>query len=333
MAERLDWQQAVGDFLARAQEELAQALAGDLTPYSCQMVQEESGLQDAHAAARLRLTLALQFGEVREEGLIRTLLTEEIAAREQDPFQGIGPTLEILSGLLLAYGRSEDEALFTRAKNANFDCFCGYTPGEPTYPQTIAEDDCEFWIELSTNLEEKALMDQLIDSWLAEQSTWRWDNAKIWRMYESWRHNDQGELMALRQLAELAQTLTPWDKCAAAKELAAKLISLGETAEAWQVLSAAAPLLEAANGQWYQLGLGRSWLENCMDIVLHSASEAHREAAWQWSVPYLWRTLDNMHGNLYQKAAQAARRMGQAALALELEQRWEKLHTAGRNSG
>lgn len=79
MAERLDWQQAVGDFLARAQEELAQALAGDLTPYSCQMVQEESGLQDAHAAARLRLTLALQFGEVREEGLIRTLLTEEIA--------------------------------------------------------------------------------------------------------------------------------------------------------------------------------------------------------------------------------------------------------------
>ena len=142
--------------------------------------------------------------------------------------------------------------LFTRAKKANFDCFCGYTPGEPLYPQTVEEDDREFWIELSVSLGEQTLLNVLIDSWLDEQSVWRWDNAQVWRMYESWRHNDQGELMALRQLNELAQTQGPWDKCAAAKDLAAKLISLGEMAEAWQLLAETAPHLEAANSRWYQ---------------------------------------------------------------------------------
>lgn len=316
------WQLAVNALLERTQAELAQALAGELRPYSCQMVQAERGQTDAHAANRLRLALALQFGEVREEALIRTLLTEEIAAREQDSFQGIGPTLEILSNLLLAYDRLEDEALFIRAKNANFDCFCGYTPGEPTYPQTVTEEDRDFWIELSARLGEPELLNSLIDSWLAEQVQWRWDNAKVWRMYENLRQYDQGELLALRKLAELAQMQAPWDKCSAAQNLADKLISLGETAEAWQILKQTAPLLEKANAQWYCLGLGRFWLENCMDIVLQSQSEENQQAAWQWSVPYLRRTLDNLHGNLYEKAALAAERMGEIALADELRQYW-----------
>lgn len=319
---KTNWQQAVEAFLARAQGELAQALAGDRAPYACQMVQTEHGQSDAHEAARLRLTLALQFGAVREEGLIRFLLTEEIAAREQDSFQGIGPALEMLTNLLLAYGRAEDEALFIRAKNANFDCFCGYTPGEPIYPETIAEDDRDFWIELSSHLGEEQLLSALIDSWLAEQTTWRWDNAKVWRLYESWRHRDEGELAALRKLAELTETQGAWDKCAARKDLAAKLLSLGETAEAWQILRQTAPLLEEANSQWYQLGLGRSWLECCMDVVLQSQSEEDRKAAWQWSVPYIRRALADLHGNLYEKAALAAQHMGEAKLAADLLKRW-----------
>ena len=56
------WQPAVNGLLERTQAELTQALAGELRPYSCQMVQAERGQTDAHAANRLRLALALHGG-------------------------------------------------------------------------------------------------------------------------------------------------------------------------------------------------------------------------------------------------------------------------------
>ncbi len=312
---------AVGQFLEQVQEELAQAKDSDLTPYRYQPVVGERGQTDAHYANRLRLALALQFGENRDEALVRTLLEEEILAREGEAFQGIGAALEILTGLLLTYGRQADEALYLRAKNANFDCFCGFTPGEPVYPRSVEAQDRDFWIELCGTLGEKALLNELVESYLAEQTQWRWDNVQIWRRYEELRDNDQGELLALVKMHELARQQGPWDDCAAAQKLAAKLIDRAQYRQAWQVLEQAVPSLEKARTDWYSLGLGRFWLESCMDILLGTADEAQRRAAWQWSAPYLKCTLDNMHGNLYEKAARAAELMQDASLAKELRQR------------
>lgn len=312
---------AVGQFLEQVQEELTQAKDSDLAPYRYQPVTGEKGQTDAHYANRLRLALALQFGENRDETLVRTLLEEEILAREGEAFQGIGVTLEILTGLLLTYGRQSDEVLYQRAKNANFDCFCGFIPGEPVYPRSVEAQDRDFWIELCATLKEKALLNELVESYLAEQTQWRWDNVQIWRMYEELRGNDQGELLALVKMHELACQQGPWDECAAAQKLAAKLIDTAEYTQAWQVLERTAPSLEEAQPDWYRLGLGRFWLESCMDILLGTADAAQRRTVWQWSAPYLKCALDNMHGKLYEKAAQAAELMQDDSLAKELRQR------------
>ncbi len=311
---------AVEQFLEQAQAELVQAKAGDLTPYRCQLVKGERGQTDAHYANRLRLALALQFGENQEEALVRTLLEEEILAREGEDFQGIGAALEILTGLLMTFGRQADEALYQRAKNANFDCFCGFTPGQPVYPRVVEAQDRDLWIELCDALQEKTLLNELVESYLAEQTQWRWDNVQIWRWYEQLRGNELGELRALVKMHELARQQGPWDYCAAAQKLAAKLIDSAKYEEAWQVLEQAAPSLAKARTEWYSLGLGRFWLETCMDILLRLADEALMQVVWQWSVPYIQQIMDNMHGNLYEKAAQAAELMQDASLAKELRQ-------------
>lgn len=55
------------------------------------------------------------------------MFEEELKDRETNSFQGIGACLEILTFLLMKYnGAHQYDALFERAKNANFDCACGY---------------------------------------------------------------------------------------------------------------------------------------------------------------------------------------------------------------
>lgn len=60
------------------------------------------------------------------EDAVRELFETEITARENESFQGIGANIEILTVLLRKYDNPNDESLFERAKNANFDCYCGY---------------------------------------------------------------------------------------------------------------------------------------------------------------------------------------------------------------
>ncbi len=51
-----------------------------------------------------------------------------------------------------------------------------------------------------------------------------------------------------------------------------------------------------------------------------ASDEALMQVVWQWSVPYIQQIMDNMHGNLYEKAAQAAELVQDASLAKELRQ-------------
>lgn len=92
---------------------------------------EESGTFDKNYANRMRLCYALYYNvcEVPDKrALVRELFIEELKDRETDAFQGIGENLEILTSMLLELGEPPGSELFERAKNANFDCACGYEP-------------------------------------------------------------------------------------------------------------------------------------------------------------------------------------------------------------
>ena len=89
----------------------------------------EWGTDDENYTNRLRLAYYLLYGHIEDEEAVAFLFQEELKDRERNSFQGIGSTLQILTHLIRKYNEDgKYAALLERAKNANFDCACGYDP-------------------------------------------------------------------------------------------------------------------------------------------------------------------------------------------------------------
>ena len=123
-------------------------LSGDMSDYVyCAQHSEELGTFDKNYANRTRLCYALYYNvsEVPDKiALVRGLFIEELKDRETNSLQGIGDNLEILTSMLIELGEPSDSELFGRAKNANFDCACGYEPRviKPTPLDEFSPYDC-----------------------------------------------------------------------------------------------------------------------------------------------------------------------------------------------
>ena len=88
---------------------------------------EERGSFDANELVRYQLLLELQYDwHTSDEELVRFLFEQEILARENDSFQGIGEALWLSAFLLAKVCKPNDISLFWRAKQANFDTHCGF---------------------------------------------------------------------------------------------------------------------------------------------------------------------------------------------------------------
>ena len=75
----------------------------------------------------MRLAYYLLYAQIDDEDTIVYLFQEELKDRKSNSFQGIGNTLNVLTSILKRYnddGRYNE--MLEEAKNANFDCACGY---------------------------------------------------------------------------------------------------------------------------------------------------------------------------------------------------------------
>lgn len=82
---------------------------------------------DKNATARRQVTWALQRDfQVEDRALLAYALAEEVKWRHEDPWQGIGETLEILAGLAALQRDPANVWVLCRAKQANFDTGCGF---------------------------------------------------------------------------------------------------------------------------------------------------------------------------------------------------------------
>lgn len=78
-------------------------------------------------AKRHALAIELQYNDISNDmELIRFLMENEVKSRENDPYQGIGDSLILISYLLSKFKNPENVWLFEKAKCANFDTYCGY---------------------------------------------------------------------------------------------------------------------------------------------------------------------------------------------------------------
>ncbi|WP_431685784.1 hypothetical protein [Hahella sp. NBU794] len=87
----------------------------------------EGDSYDLNEKPRYAAMLALQYDlKNSDETLVRFLFEQEILARENDDYQGIGEALPLGAYLLASFKRPGDIPLFYDAKFANFDTACGF---------------------------------------------------------------------------------------------------------------------------------------------------------------------------------------------------------------
>ena len=161
----------------RLSAEAERCMNGEISRYfyKCKHT-DEYGDTDENYSARERLLYALRFGaakigEPQREQLVRQLFEQEIISREKSSFQGIGANLELLAVLMEQYRKPEDEPLYERAKNANYDCYCGFETDESyaeQYPEDIYKYNIEDSIELAHELDMTDIVCELVDRYKAE---------------------------------------------------------------------------------------------------------------------------------------------------------------------
>lgn len=219
----------------------------------------ERGTFDKNYSNRSRLCWALEYDvcEVPDKsGLVRELFLEELKDRETNSFQGIGENLETLTSLLLQLGEPKDSELFTRAKNANFDCVCGY---EPRIIKTMPFEKlpCRYCIETLSELGEKELALKLTDDLKSTAATYE-DLRDILSLSKWVTHRESDREFAVTGIYGLYQKspedFKAFDAFSAANDYAKLLIEKGDIAAALAVFDKNKETLKRFERGFYLLG-------------------------------------------------------------------------------
>lgn len=324
-----DYKMILKKLFEKYDEELASALNGDIEKYCYEeVVTDEQGTHDANYFNRLRLAYTIFYTKKYEEhsridGLIVKLFNEELLDRESDSFQGIGFSLKVLSQLLNKYDVPDREQLFERAKNANFDCACGFEFEISCVTPPLSDYTIEDTIDLLISLKEKDLALKLLKEYtyaneITDDTKMRYCKSRFHSLGD--RENELKSAKSLMNMAILSGD--NFDVCIYMIDIIEILNTEKEYSEASKIFDMLIPRLHAVEN-WYGIGLGRRSLEQCMIIVLNCDDLA--EDLWEWAEPFIKRIIDNMHGNLYKKASLAAYKMGDFTLSEILSDKYDEL--------
>ena len=140
--------------------------SGDKKDYLYKKVRDkEYGDTDGNYTNRTRICFGLLYNsfEYDTENIIRELFETEVVSRENESFQGIGVNLEILTFLLKKYNNPDDLKLFERAKNANFDCCCGYEVDFCNYSTPADELSAQTCIYNASYIDDNERLFKMVD--------------------------------------------------------------------------------------------------------------------------------------------------------------------------
>lgn len=296
------------------------AKAGDLSQVCYrQYLHPVWGRKDQNGLNRLRLACYLLFCQVDDLPLAERLFEEELQDRRSDSFQGIGPRLAMLTALLARHnGDGRYDLLFRQAKNANFDCACGYDPAleVPGDLSALSLKDC---VGLAVLLEEPEQARQLVQIWKAGVRKWDDDSCRsLLRWNEALGDRSDHERLLKQKLRNAGQNGSQMSRLAAGHDLMRFYVEECRFSKAAEQLDR---MIRDGLEQFGQRNLFRFVLEDCMDIILGGGQDARR--LWQWSKPWILEQQNWLHGNLYRKAVQAARKMEDPD-AEALEQRYRQ---------
>lgn len=297
------------------QREVYQRLQAHDTAAVCyhEIIDKEWGVDDANYTNRLRLTYYLLYEKIDDEAAFAYLFQEELKDRENNDFQGIGMTIQILTYLLQKHNdKHQYDTLFERAENANFDCACGYNKNF-TIDEDIESNNLLDCIYMCEDMDYKDTMEPLVEEWKQTVTAWNEDTrSRLIQFYTFLGKEAEKETLLWEQLASKRAAQKPKELLSAYRDILQHYIKIEQYSRAEAVFKEAI----AVEGleEMKTIRLFRDFLEAACTLVSNGAEDA--EGIWNWAKTEL--KQQNLYGNLYTKAIDAAKTMGDL-YAVQLE--------------
>lgn len=266
---------------------------------------EKYGICDKNYTSRLRLAYYILFEKADCEDIVKRLFEEELKDRQTNSFQGIGTCLEILTCLLMKYNcENKYQSLFQRAKNANFDCACGYTT-DIEVESNLDNYKIEDCIDIAVKMKCFDYAEILVDYWKENVSEWNEQALYSLTCYNKNIGREIENEQPLRQLLDIRLSNGKnFDSISEWRNLIHYDIQFKNYEKAYQNLTDMKK--QTKFSEIYRRNLFKYILEDCMELICGYPDRA--EELWNWAKPFIkeYSAAGSMHGNLYKKSIEAA---------------------------
>ncbi len=289
----------------------------------------EWGTDDENYTNRLRLSYYLLYCHIEDEETVAFLFEEELKDRERNSFQGIGSTLQILTHLIRKYnGDGKYAGLLKQAKNANFDCACGYDP-EGQMEDDFGANSLLDCIYLCREMEYRDVMGSLVDEWKENTAEWSDSNCRTLIDFNTFLGRDaENERLYQEQLKKLlsAGNSSEGDIISGYKNLIRHYIHSGDYGKAFHLCE---KVIETTDYEQIRtLRLFKDILEACFEVAANYGEAA--AGLWNWAKTELQKVpQSSWYGNLYIKGIAAAKTMDDS-YGKQLEQKYESFLASSR---
>ena len=261
------------------------------------------GKSDRNYLNRMRLAYYLLYAHIDDEKTVAYLFQEELKDRKSNSFQGIGNTLNVLTSMLNEYNvEGKYDGILDEAKNANFDCACGFDRNYKMDKEISSLDlmDC---IYLSQELDYKDVMEALVNTWKSSIAQWSDANRKTLIGFNSFLgkelENKELHEILLENAIVIGKT---FEMVSAYNNVIQYYIESKKIENAYSYFKRMIDTIDFKEIE--QIRLFGNVLEECFDIICGGAENSL--GLWKWAKPYL-SNRSNMYGNLYKKGIAAAK--------------------------
>lgn len=295
-------------------------LSGDKQEYLyCYERTKEHGDSDKNYTNRTRLCYGLMYGGYSLESIeaaVRELFETEIISREKASFQGIGVNIEILTVLLRNYNNPNDEKLFERAKNANFDCYCGYDKNlYADWYKTLDEFSIEACVHIAGELGKTDYACKFVDIFKRQPLGLKeLQQLKTFAEYDTYRMCDKE--IAVTGIYENFLSDPPentYEQLAAVESYVLLLADKGDADKAADIFIEHIRIFDNHNRTCYEIG---------SRLIRDRASK--KDDVWKLILPLIEKEFDRIAPVNYAPLAEAADIMDEAKLAQKLRKTGEK---------
>lgn len=263
--------------------------------------------KDKNYIERLKLVLSILYHKNRNElmnkksfeDLLVFLFEEEIKDRQTNSYQGIGTSLEIMSFLFVKLYNghinkllSKYKDLFYKAKNANFDCNCGYHVDDyDYYNERLDELNLDSIISYFIDIDESKLLSKLVDIWKGTVKEWDKNNLDKLKYYESLIEDKESLLETTKKFFEMAvqENESNWDIVSALNNYLKSLIDNNKYDYAWQLMTKYMNNIKnIQDDKFYNINLGRYIIERAADIMININNDKLEKEIWAFiSEPFM----------------------------------------------